>query len=44
MPYRVEKVAGGYRVVNAVTGKVHAKRTTKKKAEAQVRVMRASER
>jgi hypothetical protein len=44
MPYSVEPNGdGSYRVVNTLTRKVHAKRTTKGKAEAQVRVMEASE-
>lgn len=43
MPYRIERVSGGYRVVNAVTGKVHAQKTTKRKAQAQVRVMEQAE-
>lgn len=32
-----------YEVINAITGKVHAKRTTKAKAEAQVRLLRSKE-
>jgi len=44
VPYRVVAVGGGkYKVVNALTGKVHAKRTTKRKALAQVRIMNAAE-
>lgn len=43
MPYRIEKVGNRYRVVNAVTGKVHAKGTSKKKAQAQIRVMEQAE-
>lgn len=41
MPYAIEKVEGKrcYRVVNTETGQEHAKCTTKKKAEAQVRVL-----
>lgn len=42
MPYRIEGNGDGtYKVVNALTGKVHAKRTSKAKAEKQVRVMEA---
>lgn len=42
MPYRLVPLGGGkYRVENAVTGKVHAKRTTKRKAEQQIRLMRS---
>ena len=32
-----------YRVMNKNTGKVYAKKTTKEKAEAQVRLLRAGE-
>ena len=37
--------AGGgmYKVVNSSTGKVHAERTTKAKAEAQLRLLRGVE-
>lgn len=40
MPYAVRKVKGGYKVVNTRTGKVHAKRTTKARAQRQVRLLR----
>ena len=43
MPYRIVSSDGGSRVVNAETGKVHAKNTTKTKAEAQVRLLRGVE-
>lgn len=43
MPYRIEKVAGGYRVVNLETGKVEAKHTSKRNAERQVRLLRGVE-
>lgn len=44
MPYSIKPNGDGtFRVVNAITGKVHAKRTTKDKAEKQVRVMQAAE-
>ena len=44
MPYTIRKVKGGYRVVNARTGRVKARRTTKAKAKAQVRLLRSRER
>ena len=45
MPYRIEKHAhGDYSVVNAKTGAVKAKHTTKAKAEAQVRLLHMKER
>jgi hypothetical protein len=40
MPYRIEKVKGGYRVVNAITGDVKAAKTTKARAERQIRLLR----
>lgn len=44
MPYTIKPNGDGtYRVENAITGKRYAHRTTKEKAEAQVRVMEASE-
>ena len=44
MPYAIRKLKNGkYRVVNADTGEVHAEETTKEKAEAQIRLMNASE-
>jgi hypothetical protein len=41
MPYVIRKVRGRnlYSVKNPVTGKIHSKATTKKKAEAQVRLL-----
>jgi len=41
MPYRIRKVRNKkcYRVTNAITGRVHAYCTTRKKAEAQVKIM-----
>lgn len=40
MPYKIVKLADGkYKVVNSETGTVHAERTTKAKAEAQVRLL-----
>lgn len=44
MPYRILKRGSHYQVVNATTGKVHAKHTTKRRAEAQVRLLRDKER
>ena len=42
MPYRIEPNGDGtYKVVNALTGAVHAKRTSRRKAERQVRLMHA---
>lgn len=43
MPYRIEKAESGYRVVNSLTGRVHARHTTKRRAEAQVRLLKAKE-
>jgi len=43
MPYAIRKVAGGYRVVNTATGEVKAKRTTKARAERQVRLLHGIE-
>jgi len=43
MPYRIEKTASGYRVVNSLTGRVYAKGTTKRRAQAQVRLLRQRE-
>jgi hypothetical protein len=39
MPYEMKKVDGKYKVVNKETGKVHAKATSKKKAQAQMRLL-----
>lgn len=41
MPEKIRKVKGGYRV--STPGGVKAKHTTKKKAEAQARLLRAVE-
>lgn len=44
MPYAVIRNRdGSYRVVNAATGRVHARRTTKRRAQAQVRLLRTKE-
>ena len=39
MPYTIHKIDGCFQVFNADTGKIHAKCTTKAKAQAQVRVL-----
>ena len=46
MPYKIVKLRGKnlYRVINSRTGEVHAKGTTRKKAEAQVRLLESFER
>ena len=41
MPYGIQKIEDKFRVVNLATGKVHAKHTTRAKAEAQVRLLEA---
>lgn len=41
MPYKVQQVMGGFEVVNTRTGRVHAKHTTRVKAERQVRLLNA---
>ena len=45
MPYSIRPTdgKGHYKVVNTETGKVHAKNTTKAKAEAQVRALQMVE-
>lgn len=44
MPYEIVRHAkDDYSVVNAETGKVHAKHTSRAKAEAQVRLLRGVE-
>ena len=43
MPYQIRRRGMHYEVINAITGKVHAKHTTKAKAEAQVRLLRSKE-
>ena len=43
MPYSIRKSGEKYKVVNKETGKVHAKGTTKAKAQAQVNLLRAEE-
>ena len=44
MPYRVKPVGGGrYRVVNAETGAIKARRTTRARAQRQVNLLRGRE-
>jgi hypothetical protein len=45
MPYQIRKSrkTGLYTVKNSQTGKIHAKDTTKEKAEAQVRLLESLE-
>jgi hypothetical protein len=40
MPYKEVKVKGGVKVVNAKTGRVHAKATTPAKAKAQMNLLK----
>ena len=45
MPYLIRKVSKNkYQVLNKQTGKIHAKHTSKEKAEAQVRLLKSLER
>jgi hypothetical protein len=44
MPYQIKQISPRrYSVINSKTGEVHAKSTTKAKAEAQVRLLEAAE-
>ena len=43
MPYKMHKRGSQFQVVNEDTGKKYSKGTTKKKAEAQERLLRAVE-
>lgn len=44
MPYRIESNGDGtVKVVNTATGEVHAAKTTRAKAEAQIRLLNAKE-
>ena len=43
MPYTMKRVKGGWRVVNTATGQIKAKRTTKAKAQAQLRLLHGIE-
>jgi len=39
MPFVIKKEGTHYKVINKLTGKIHAKHTTKAKAMAQVRLL-----
>lgn len=41
MPYKIESADGGYRVVNTVTGKLHARHSSLANARRQVRLLNA---
>lgn len=45
MPYKIKKVKNKncYKVFNSKTGKIHSKCSTKKKADAQVRLLESLE-
>lgn len=43
MPYDIQKVGSKFRVMNLESGSPTAKRTSKTKAEAQIRLLRAIE-
>lgn len=43
MPYAILPADGAFKVVNTATGEVHAKHTSRAKAEAQVRLLRGVE-
>lgn len=43
MPYSIKRNGNMYAVVNSDTGKVHARHTTKAKAEAQMRLLYSKE-
>ena len=43
MPYAILPADGGFKVVNTASGAVHAKHTSRAKAEAQVRLLRGVE-
>lgn len=43
MPYRMERVGSRFRVVNIATGEVHARSTSRARAQAQLRLLRAIE-
>lgn len=43
MPYSILPHNGGFKVVNTATGEVHAKHTTRPRAEAQVKLLRGLE-
>ena len=39
MPYKIVKVTNGFSVRNSKTGKIHSKRTTRKKALKQLKLL-----
>ena len=43
MPYAIVKVKGGFSLINTATKEVHSKKTTKKKAMAQMRLLEGIE-
>jgi len=43
VPYQLRRVRGGYQVVNAATGQVHAEHTSRDKAQRQIRLLHAVE-
>lgn len=43
MPYQIVKEGKCYQVINSATGQIHAKCTSKAKAEAQVRLLYSKE-
>jgi len=44
VPYEIRRKDGAYEVVNAATGAVHARHTSREKAEWQIRLLRGVER
>lgn len=42
MPYKIKQKGENYSVVNALTGKIHAKGTTKKKAMGQLSILNSA--
>lgn len=42
MPYKIKKKGDNYSVENALTGKIHAKGTTKKKAMGQLAMLNSA--
>ena len=44
MPYKMTKIRGGYRVKNTTTGRITARKTTKSKAQRQLRLLRLIDR
>lgn len=43
MPYQIKKVKDKFQVINTQTKKIHAKGTTKVKAENQIKLLKALE-